>query len=1129
MTHLSTSRVLKASSGAGPGPGGPGAGIMVTPMIPAPAPAILGTLFLGALYGLSVDLERASDPGPATAEEPAVHWAYVPPARPALPPVRNAAWVASGLDAFVLARLEAEGLEPSPEAGREALIRRLSLDLTGLPPTPGEVDAFLADGEPGAYERVVDRLLASPRYGERQASRWLDLARYADTNGYEKDERRSAWRYRDWVIEAFNRDLPFDQFTVEQLAGDLLPGSTLEQRVATGFHRNTMVNREGGVDPEEFRVAAVVDRVNTTATVWLGSTLACAECHDHKYDPVTQREYYQLYGFFNSTSDSGNSTAPELRAPTAEQAGALEEIDRRLAELDARLAAPMPAVDAAQRAWEELALAELPPPVAWRALEPTTFGALSGTSLSLLEDHSILAGGVNPAREHYQVIAVPGAGRVTAFRLEALTHPSLPHAGAGRAEDGNFVLSGFGVKLASVSGSGRVRPVEFTAADADHHQLNADHRPLRAIDGDRSTGWAVTGFERREDREAVFVPAEPLELDDDTVLRIQLEQKSPHAGHNLGRFRLSVTDDPELPRRAGATRPGPWYAVGPFPAESPEEAFEADRGPEAELAGSGALSSFYATPDGAGLEWRVQPDWEDGAVHELPGQRSATYLYRRIEGAAERDVRLLLGSDDALKVWWNGELVHANYVMRGAAYAQDRVVVRLVEGRNELLLKVVNGGGPGGFSFALENWRAGGLDPALVKALRKTEAGRTEPERALLRDHYRRDLSDETRPLFAERERLERGREGVLRSIPTALVMSELPEPRPTHVLERGSFLSPGEAVEPGVPAAYGELPADAPPNRLGFARWLVDGRNPLTARVTVNRFWEQLFGRGLVPTSDDFGVQGDPPTHPELLDWLAAEFVDGGWSVKGLQRLIVTSSTYRQSSAVRPELLERDPENRLLARGARFRLEAETLRDVALAAAGLLGDRIGGPSVFPPQPDGIWAMTYSGDRWESSADETRYRRALYTFWRRTAPYPTFLLMDAPSREVSCARRPRTNTPLQALALLNDPAFFEAAAALGGRLLREAGPAADERAVHGFRLCVARPPSEDELAVLLDLYRSERAHFAAAPGEARALLEGVVLPGSPPSAEAPQAAVEWAAWTVVANALLNLDETVTRE
>ncbi len=878
------------------------------------------------------------------------HWAYRGPVRAELPADPFGDWARNPIDRFVGARLAAEGLAPAPEADRSTLLRRASLDLTGLPPALDELDLFAADTAEGAWERALERLLASPRYGEHQARAWLDLARYADSRGYEKDEQRAMWRWRDWVIEAFDRDLPFDRFTIEQLAGDLLPEPTLHQRVATGFHRNTMVNQEGGIDPEEFRVAAVKDRVNTTALVWLGTTLECAQCHDHKYDPFEQEEYYRLFAFFDSTADTGNSDEPTIEAPTADFSARAAQLEREKTAIETELAGA--AIDAERAAWEA---AWRPVARGWRVLRPRFAEARNGARLAVLNDGSVLSFGELPDGDDYVLRASIGPDaslrRITTLRIEVLTDESLPGHGPGRSSHRNFVLSSVRVRAAG-------EPLALSGARADFHQTSSGPFPPGAVlDDGRTTGWAVAGGEGRA-HELLLALAEPLALEAETELEFTLEQR--YGGkHLIGRVRLSVGE--ELP-------PG----LEPVPA------------PEADA--------------------------------------------------------------------W-----------------------------------LVNG------------------------------AGGSEEEQALAGWYRERAPS-----LAPQRERLEQIQAELVP--PRALVMSELPEPRRTHVLTKGNFLAPGKEVEPGVPAVLPPLHARGPrPDRLDLARWLVDGTNPLTARVTVNRVWQRIFGAGLVATDNDFGTRGERPTHPELLDWLALEFVERGWSLKELHRLVLSSSTYRQSSRATSELLERDPENRWLARGPKLRLDAESVRDVALAAGGLLAPKIGGPSVFPPQPEGIWMITYSSDSWVTSSGEDRFRRGLYTFLRRTAPYPTFLLFDGTSRELACSRRARSNTPLQALALLNDPAFVECARALARRMAGGGGASPEERARLGFRLCTAREPGPEELAVLLTLYEEEKAAYALDAGAARDLA-GEELPAAGEGIDSQ----ELAAWTVVANALLNLDETITK-
>ncbi|HVR71582.1 MAG TPA: PSD1 and planctomycete cytochrome C domain-containing protein, partial [Vicinamibacteria bacterium] len=862
------------------------------------------------------------------------HWAYLEPVRPAPPSVKRKTWVRNPIDAFVLARLESEGLTPSPAAPKEALLRRVMLDLTGLPPTLEEVDALLADESPDAYERVVDRLLASPHYGERWARPWLDLARYADTHGYEKDNRRTAWKWRDWVIAAFNADMPFRQFTIEQMAGDMLKDATIDQRVATGFHRNTLLNQEGGIDIEEARWETLVDRVNTTATVWLGTTLACAQCHDHKFDPFSQKDYYRMLAFFDNGEYAAKGLGPrvmdswivepELELGTPEQAARKKTLEEEIASVQARLEAKTPALEAAQATWERERAAPLP---RWTPLRPDTAASSGGAALEVAADGTITAGGSNPDQDVYTLAArLPVAGTVTGLRLEAIAEP--PRGTPGRSDFGFFLLTRLALQAAAPGG--RPQAVALIRAEADEGSVGG------ALDDDATTGWG--GFDPSRSQTAVFQPGEPLAAG--AALTLMLEHYGRQPKHNLRRFRLSVTSDAN-----------PW--------------------------------------GGLPLPERLRTGGAPGTPEQAGKQREALAAYYR------------------------------------------------------------------------------SIAPAL------------EPDRRTLRA-----LRQEVTAL----------------GIPTAMVLRERAggERPSTPLRVRGSYLAPGERVYAGVPAALPPLPEQAMPNRLGLALWLADESNPLTARVTVNRIWEQYFGRGLVETSEDFGTQGERPTHPELLDWLATEFQRQETRLKPLHRLIVTSATYRQSSRVTPLLRERDPYNRLLARGPRFRVEAEMVRDIALAAGGLLSARVGGPSVFPFQPDGIWDNPYSDDRWELSPGEDRYRRGLYTFVRRTAPYPGLTVFDAPSREFCTARRVRTNTPLQALTTLNDPVYLEAARALAARAIRESGPEAEARATRAFRLCTARTPRPEELAPLLAFHGRQKARFETDGEAARAVLAE--------EAEAPDAA-----------------------
>ena len=950
--------------------------------------------------------EDKSEVGSRKSEESSpMHWAYKKPIRPAIPTVKNQAWVRNPIDAFVLARLEKEGLQPSPEASKETLLRRVYLDLTGLPPTVKEIDEFLADASPNAYEKVVDKLLASQHYGERWARPWLDLARYADSNGYEKDNLRTMWKYRDWVINALNADLPFDQFTIEQLAGDMLPKPSDEKRakeqlIATGFHRNTLINQEGGIDPDEARFEILIDRVNTTSTVWLGSTMNCSQCHNHKYDPFSQRDYYKLMAFFASSQweygyqgegmeeNTRWVKEPILDLPTAEQDAKRKVIEAEIGELQTKLKTQTPELDTAQAAWERAMLDE---EKQWTVLEPNEIKTTSGATLTKQVDKSVLASGANPEAETYVITTKTDLKNITALRLEAMTDPSLPKGGPGRDPYGNFLLTG--IEVEAIPANGKPQIIAFKSASVDNQSSRIEPKKFFTKEGDtppidKPSGWLVnaTGDTTRAHRNAVFVAEKPFGFLGNTSLTIRLKHLGGSVGQGIGRFRLSVTTSKEPTK----------------------------------------LTTIPAT---------LRP-----VLAIAPNAR---------------------------------------------AEKQAKDLASLHRGQTPLL--------------------------------------KAERERLSALQKDLRDLNIVTALVMGEKAGYEK---------PSALMRN------------RGAFLSPGEKVYADVPAFLPRLAETLPFNRLGLAKWLVSEDNPLTARVTVNRFWEAFFGRGIVLTAEDFGTQGEAPSHPELLDWLAATFRDGiadcgsrvadcetkskipnsKWSMKALHRLIVTSATYRQSSAFNPQSTIRnsqseDPYNRLLARGPRFRLEAEMIRDLGLTASGLLSRKLGGPSVFPLQPDGIWKSPYSSEQWRTSAGEDRYRRSLYTFIRRTAPFPQMTTFDGTSRETCLVRRVRTNTPLQALTMLNDEAAMENARALAARMLKEGGTTLQARLIYGFRTCLTRKPEAAEIERLVTLYKQQLTNFTSQPQTANKIIK---------ESNAPNKA-EWAALTMVANVLLNLDETLTKE
>ena len=869
------------------------------------------------------------------AQESRGHWSFVAPVRSAVPAVAGEPEL-QAIDAFVRARLVGTGLRAAPEADRRGLIRRLSLDLIGLPPTPAEVAAFVDDARSDAYERLVDELLARPQFGERMALRWLDLARYADTNGYSIDGGRHMWAFRDYIIAAYNENMPFDQFTIEQLAGDLLPNASARQQIASGFNRNHMNTHEGGTILEECRVAYVADRVATTAVTWLGLTVGCAQCHNHKYDPISQRDYYRFFAYFNTITDKGNdgdggiNSVPFIPVYDEAQQAELTRLREQLALHEQQLLAPDDEMQGAQRAWE----------VQQGSIEPTT--------------------------------------------------PTL----------------------------------------------------------------------------------------------------------------------------------GPWLLSGPHQAATADAAFTTDFGPETKL-------DLAAQTADNQPQWQLREDFVDGQAHSLPAQRSAYYLHRTITTTQPTSVELSFGCDDAIRVWCDGELVLDENVRGGVAADEYLLTQALPSGEHQLLVKIVNDGGPGGFYFKM---RRNGPPSDVLAALRVPENERsTEQQHVLLR--YFRSTSATLQPVRAKMQQCQAAMQTITAAPrTTAMVMQEQAEPRETFVLLRGRYDMHGDKVTAGTPDFLPPPAAGTPGNRLGFAQWLVARNHPLTARVAVNGYWQMLFGNGLVKTSGDFGTQGELPSHPELLDWLAVEFVASGWDQKAMLRRIVTSKTYRQASHTSSQALAIDPDNRLLARGPSFRLAAELIRDQALAVSGLLQKQIGGPSVRPYQPPGLWReMSHFGSTpateqvYVQDTGEKLFRRSLYTIWKRTVPPPTMLMFDAPSRELCTPQRGRTNTPLQALVLLNETGFVEAARALAQRILQEGGPYVATRIDLGFELVTCRKPTSQERDVLLATLAREHARFGRDRDAANQLLA---------TGESPRDnhldPVEHAAWTMVASVLLNLSETVTK-
>ena len=1055
------------------------------------------------------------------------HWAFVKPERPPLPQVKNKKWPRNEIDYFVLARLEKEGLKPSSEADLPTLIRRATLDATGLPPTPQEVDAFLADKDSTAYEKLVDRLLDSPRYGEHEARYWLDAARYADSHGYHIDSERSMWKYREWVIDAFNRNLPFDQFTIEQLAGDLLPAATIEQKIGSGYVRCNMSTGEGGAIEDEYKSKYTFDRVETTSTIWLGLTMTCARCHTHKYDPIEQREYYGLYALFNNLDESimdGNRPNPDpfLKLPTKDQAERQLWLKQRIDEGQAKLDSPVSDLDAAQAQWANHWHEKLN--AGWTVLAPASLKSTNGAEFIILDDQSVLVQGPNPEQDVHQATFQLEAGDLGAVRLETLPHDSLPQQGSGRADDGRFELSEFETELVSADAEGKPREpkkLKFARAAADSRE--GDRSISRAIDGKAESAWTIPTNAVSETHVALFVLDEPMKIEPNSELRIRLHYQASKSKRALGHFRLAAARNAELLRALIAPRPDPWHVVGPFKSESLETGLARQYDPEKEI----ELNKSYPGVREE-IQWSSKPEFEDGKSHvfvdELHGVHGVYYFYRTINVAAARSVELTLNADDLFKVWVNDRPVFEQATKRKSEDGPAKFSVSLTQGDNKILVKVVNYQGPCRFGF---NADLGEPDrpPADVTVVLAATCSPSGTDKTLVRNFYRRATSPEFRALFDTVSKWREENDALEKEIPTTMVAKEVEKPRDTFLLMRGEYDRKGEKIEPGVPAILPPWPAHTPKNRLGLAKWLVDPSHPLTARVTVNRSWQQCFGIGLVKTVEDFGVQGERPSHPELLDWLATEFIRSGWDMKHLQRLILTSATYRQSSRVTPELLAKDPENRLLARGPRFRVDAEAVRDTALFVSGLLVEKEGGHSVKPFQPPGLWeAVSYNNaQKYVPDTDAAQYRRSLYIYWKRQSPPPNMLIFDAPTREYCVVRRPRTNTPLQALTLLNDPQFVEASRAFAQRVMTEAGPDPKQRIIYAFRLATARKPGADEMNVLLDVYQRQLGEYQKDNEAAEKLL---TVGGFRVKPELDRS--ELAAWTTVASMILNLDETVTK-
>jgi len=1022
----------------------------------------------------------------------ATHWSFTKPERPTLPKVLQRSWPKNAIDHFILAKLEANKLKPSPAAEKHALIRRLSLDLIGLPPTPVEVDAFANDQARDAYEKLVDRLLASPAYGEKWARMWLDIARYADSYGYGQDSLRpnNPWPYRDWLINAFNRNLPFDQFTIEQLAGDLLENPTEEQLIATAFHRNTMTNVEGGTDDEEWRVAAVKDRANVTAQAWMGLTMGCAQCHTHKFDPISQKEYYQFYAFFNQTEDNDQpDERPTMPLYQPEQRKRMTELKHQIAGLEAKISTDDPALKSEFAIWEKTAQR----PELWHGVDLKGFKSLRGTGFQKLDDGSLLADTNSPDKDVYTLQLDSTLTNATGLRLEVLADDSLPKHGPGRDVSGNFVLTELQltVKSAAVA-TPRARFVRV--------ELPGEKKILSLAEVQVFSTGENVAIKGKASQSSVGYDA-PAEFAID--------------GNTNGDFDKKSTTHTE-------TEDNPWWEVDLGSEQSVDSVVVWNR---TDGTVGGRLADFRLIA----LDVARQPVWTTQVATtpkpsvKLSANERTVVLKRATATHQQNDFEvshLVSGAADPKRGWAVGGgqgRGHTAVLEFSEPLPAGAVTMKLTQ----------NFGGQhtlGRFRISLTDASLPLAVPENFQPVFALAAGKRSPSQqqdllkwfqqfAAVSSGIRREIA----PLQKELDAIKPLQLPVMRDLATD-------KRRATHLFNKGNFLEPGDEVSAAVPATFNPWPAGAPTNRLGVARWLMSPDNPLTARVTANRMWAQLFGTGLVETEEDFGTQGSLPSHPELLDWLAVELRDGGWNLKQFLKTIVMSATYQQTSRVTPELLARDPRNALLSRAPRRRLDAEIIRDQAMALSGLLSPKLGGPSVYPPQPDGLWRVAFDGTRaYPTSMGEDRYRRGLYTVWRRTIPYPSMATFDAPSRESCTFRRLPTNTPLQAYVTLNDPVYVEAAQALGRRLVRDGGATVEERIRFGLKLVLSRPPSKAQIAELRDLFETELSHY-------REMEKDAVKLATEPLGALPDGlnAAEAAAWTVVANVLLNLDGVLTK-
>lgn len=929
----------------------------------------------------------------------AQHWSFTPPLRSPVPEVKKKDWPRSALDQFILRKLEDEGLQPAQEVDKSVWLRRVTLDLTGLPPTPEDLGEFLEDSSPSACEKVVDRLLTSPAYAERMAMLWLDAARYADTNGYNNDEMRTMWPWRDWVIQAYADGMPYDQFLVEQLAGDLLPNATLEQRVATGFHRNHVLTTEGGIIEEEYHVEYVADRVHTASTVVMALSFQCARCHDHKYDPISQRDYYQFSAFFNNIPDKvvpyskGRMAEPLLQVPSREQRAEMTRLSQLRSQLESRLRERSLSVDSEMLAWE-------------KSLSPEDLAKFGPANL------------------------------VSHFTLDKV--------------DGGQI-----VDRIDANRKGTIRGATTAVAGKLDQALE--------FNGTTHVEVGETGVFERDQKYSISVWVYPTSTEPTTVLS-KMDEGNSHRGYDL------ILEGAKVASHVVHHWPDNGFKV-------------VSRQPLSMNEWHHLLWTYDGSSRASGVKIYV-----DGQLAQLDVTNDKT-----VTGTLKTDKPFHIGRRNA-SAPFKGRL--------------DDI---------QLFATCLNAGDASRL--------ASGLSPQLLGDLLKLPVEqRTDAQTASLREFYLSQVDLVSREINTELAAIPRQLADLEQAIPVTMVMQEMTPRRKTFLLKRGQYDQRADEVFPAVPSSLSLWPADLPFDRLGLARWLTSSAHPLTARVAVNRYWEMLFGSGIVETSEDFGIQGSYPSHPELLDWLATELIASGWNQRAILKQIVLSATYRQSSNLTAELLEKDPRNRLLSRGARYRLPAETVRDQSLAWSHLLSRRTGGPSVKPYQPEGLWedVSVERREKYAPDLGEGLYRRSMYTFWKRTCPPPGMATFDAPDRETCVVRRARTNTPLQALALMNDPTFVEASRKLAERVLNGAD-SEEGRLALAWKICLCRAPREVEQDAFLSVLRIARERFEKDPVGAGKLL---TVGHSPHDSRLPQA--ELAAWTTLMSMLQNLDEAITR-